>query len=31
MPVVVKVVESEAYHAWVDSRKDGDSKLASAQ
>jgi len=31
MPVVVEVVESEAYHAWIDSRKGGDSKLASAQ
>ncbi len=31
MPIVVEVVEPEAYQAWVDSRKDGDAKLASAQ
>ena len=31
MPVVVKVVEQDAYQAWVDTRKDGDTKLASAQ
>ena len=31
MPVVVEVVEPEAYQAWVDARKDGDAQLASAQ
>jgi len=31
MPVVVEVVESEAYRAWVDTRKDGDTKFASTQ
>ena len=31
MPVVVEVVEPEAYQAWVDTRKDGDAQLASAQ
>ena len=31
MPVVVEVVEPEAYLAWVDSRKDGDAKFANAQ
>jgi len=31
MPVVVEVVEPEAYQAWVDTRKDGDARLASAQ
>ena len=31
MPVVVEVVEQDAYQAWVDTRKDGDTKLASAQ
>ena len=31
MPVVVEVVEPEAYQAWVDTRKDGEAKLASAQ
>ena len=30
MPVVVKVVEPEAYAAWVDSRDHGEAKLASA-
>ena len=31
MPIVVEVVEPEAYQAWVDTRKDSDPKLASAQ
>ena len=31
MPVVVEVVEPEAYLAWVNTRKDGDAKFASAQ
>ena len=31
MPVVVEVVEPEAYQAWVNTRKDGEAKLASAQ
>jgi cytochrome c oxidase subunit 2 len=31
MPVVVEVVEPEAYQAWVDTRNDGDAQLASAQ
>ena len=31
MPVVVEVVEADAYQAWVDARQDGDAKLASAQ
>ncbi len=31
MPIVVEVVEPEAYTAWIDSRKDGDAQLASAQ
>jgi len=31
MPIVVEVVEPEAYQAWVDARKDGDAKFASAQ
>jgi cytochrome c oxidase subunit 2 len=31
MPVVVEVVEQDAYTAWVDARKNGDAKLASAQ
>lgn len=31
MPIVVEVVEPEAYQAWVDTRKDGDAKFASAQ
>jgi cytochrome c oxidase subunit 2 len=31
MPVVVEVVEPEAYQAWVDTRKDGEARLASAQ
>jgi len=31
MPIVVEVVESEAYQAWVGTRKDGGAKLASAQ
>jgi cytochrome c oxidase subunit 2 len=30
MPIVVEVVEPEAYQAWVATRKDGDTKLASA-
>jgi cytochrome c oxidase subunit 2 len=30
MPVVVEVVEPEAYQAWVDARTDGEAKLASA-
>lgn len=30
MPIVVKVVEPEAYQAWVDSRDESDAKLASA-
>jgi cytochrome c oxidase subunit 2 len=31
MPIVVEVVEADAYQAWVDTRKDGDAQLASAQ
>lgn len=31
MPIVVEVVEPAAYQAWVDARKDGDAKFASAQ
>ena len=31
MPVVVEVVEADAYQAWVDARQDGDAQLASAQ
>ena len=31
MPVVVEVVEPEAYQAWVDTRKNGEAQLASAQ
>jgi heme/copper-type cytochrome/quinol oxidase subunit 2 len=31
MPIVVKVVEPDAYQAWVDASQDGDAKLASAQ
>ena len=31
MPIVVEVVEPEAFQAWVDSRKAGEAKLASAQ
>ena len=31
MPVVVEVVEPDAYQAWVETRQDGDTKLASAQ
>ena len=31
MPVVVEVVEPDAYQAWVDTRQDGDAKFASAQ
>ncbi|MCG8369692.1 MAG: cytochrome c oxidase subunit II [Proteobacteria bacterium] len=31
MPVVVEVVEQDAYRAWIDARKDGDATLASAQ
>ena len=30
MPIVVEVVEPEAFQAWVETRKDGDTKLASA-
>jgi len=30
MPIVVEVVEPEAYQAWVATRTDGDTKLASA-
>ncbi len=31
MPIVVEVVEPEAYQAWVDTRRAGDAQLASAQ
>ena len=31
MPIVVEVVEPEAYQAWIDTRKDGEPRLASAQ
>ena len=31
MPIVVEAVEPDAYQAWIDTRKDGDAKLASAQ
>ncbi len=31
MPIVVEVVEPEAYKAWVDVRKAGEPKVASAQ
>ena len=31
MPVVVEVVEPEAYQAWLDTRKDGGAKFARAQ
>ena len=31
MPIVVEVVEQDAYTAWVDARKQGDAQLASAQ
>ena len=31
MPIVVEVVEPEAFQAWVDTRKDDGAKLASAQ
>jgi len=31
MPVVVEVVEPDAYQAWVETRQDGDTRLASAQ
>ena len=31
MPIVVEVVEPEAFQAWVDSRKGGEAKLASAR
>jgi cytochrome c oxidase subunit 2 len=31
MPVVVEVVEPDAYQAWVETRQDGDTQLASAQ
>ena len=31
MPIVVEVVERDAYQAWVDSRTGGEAKLASAQ
>ncbi len=30
MPIVVEVVEPEAFQAWVETHKDGDAKLASA-
>jgi cytochrome c oxidase subunit 2 len=30
MPVVVEVVEPEAYRAWIDTRTNGEAKLASA-
>ncbi len=29
MPIVVEVVEPEAYQAWIDTRKDGDVSVAS--
>jgi heme/copper-type cytochrome/quinol oxidase subunit 2 len=31
MPIVVEVVEPEAFQAWVDTRKDDGAQLASAQ
>ena len=31
MPIVIDVVEPEAYQAWVDSRSDGEARLAAAQ
>ncbi|MEJ2255880.1 MAG: cytochrome c oxidase subunit II [Woeseiaceae bacterium] len=31
MPIVVEVVEPEAYQAWIETRKNGDAKLASAE
>ena len=31
MPIVVEVVEPEAYLAWVDTRKGGEARVASAQ
>ena len=31
MPIVVEVVEQDAFQAWVDSRKNGEAQLASAQ
>ncbi len=31
MPIVVEVVEQDAYQAWVDARSDGDAQLARAQ
>ena len=31
MPIVVEVVEPEAFQAWVATRKDGDTKLASVE
>ena len=31
MPIVVEVVEPEAFQAWVETRTDGDAKLASAE
>ena len=31
MPIVVEVVEPEAYQAWVNTRRNGEAKLASAQ
>jgi len=31
MPIVVEVVEPEAFQAWVETRKNGDAKLASAE
>ena len=31
MPIVVEVIEPEAYQAWVDTRKEGAPRIASAQ
>ena len=31
MPIVVEVVEQDAYTAWVDARRNGDTQVASAQ
>jgi heme/copper-type cytochrome/quinol oxidase subunit 2 len=31
MPVVVEVVEPDAFQAWVDTRKDSETKLAQSQ
>jgi hypothetical protein len=28
MPIVVEVVEADAFQAWADTRKDGDTKVA---